>query len=95
MFVHSFYKGELRREDVFKIPQMQNVYQYLRNTLVPEMSKKAVPKLNESAIKKLADTGQVSLLFGGLSIRFSLVETDISSPIKHLTDEEKALIKKY
>ena len=95
VFVHSFYKGMLQREDVFRIPQMQNIYDYLRTTLVPEMSKKAVPKLNEAAIRRLAEKGLVTMLFGGLSIKFSIVEKDIVSPDKFLTPEEEALIKKY
>lgn len=77
------------------IPQMQNLYAYIKKTLMPEMAKSGVPKLPESSIRELAEKGHSVLTFGCLSVGFRILEKDLYSPYRILSEEEEQLVKKY
>lgn len=77
------------------IPQMQNIYHYIKIKLLPEMRKYNVPELNEKHIRELSEKGKTSLTFGSLTINFFIVEKDLYSPMTLLSNEESMIIKKY
>lgn len=74
---------------------MQNLRDYFINTLLLEMKLVGVPRLPPAALEQLLSIGQTVLSFGGLTIKFTILEKDLYSPEKHLTKEEEALVKKY
>lgn len=77
------------------IPQMQNLYKYIKKTLMPAMAKSGVPKLPESGIRELAEKGHSVLTFGCLSVEFRILEKDLYSPYRVISDEEVLLMRKY
>jgi hypothetical protein len=78
------------------IPQMQNLYSYIKQKLMPEMAKGSVPKLHEENIRDLAEKGKTEMLFGkSLRIKFFIIEKDLYSPYKVLSQSDESIIKKY